>query len=255
MFLVLSPVKAVVFIIVQQALSGLYLGSSFAPTTSAMPVLAADDQSDFLRRHACGRGMDGKEDVELRAEAGNAQEPASWARARSAARRHRTARHHARCPSNGGAAVSRHLIRDRPVTSRLAAGGAGQGLPADSNDATSGPSAERGDDMGALGPGGEAQPGKAAGVRVPHRPSGRCPVNLRSQSAQPASRSRSPQPAARTCRAGHHAIRDARSPTDAWAAPALPPPLGCGCPPNRRPAPAIGGRPFISSGGAPSPCG
>ena len=31
---------------------------------------------------------------------------------------------------------------------------------------------ERGDDMGALGPGGEAQPGKAAGVRVPHRPSG-----------------------------------------------------------------------------------
>jgi hypothetical protein len=125
---VLSPVKAVVFIIVQQGLSGLYLGCSFAPTTRAMPVLAADDQRHFLRRHACGRGMDGKEDVELRAEAGNSQEPASWARARSAARRHQAGRHHARCPSNGGAAVSRHLIRDRPVTSRLAAGGAGQGV-------------------------------------------------------------------------------------------------------------------------------
>jgi hypothetical protein len=61
---VLSPVKAVVFIIVQQGLSGLYLGCSFAPTTRAMPVLAADDQRHFLRRHACGRGMDGKEDVE-----------------------------------------------------------------------------------------------------------------------------------------------------------------------------------------------
>jgi len=127
-FLVLSPVKAVVCLIVQQGLSGLYLGCSFAPTTRAMPVLAADDQRHFLRRHACGRGMDGKEDVELRAEAGNSQEPASWARARSAARRHQAGRHHARCPSNGGAAVSRHLIRDRPVTSRLAAGGAGQGV-------------------------------------------------------------------------------------------------------------------------------
>ncbi len=49
-FLVLSPVKAVVFILVQQGLFGLYLGSSFAPNHKGMPILGADDQSDFLRR-------------------------------------------------------------------------------------------------------------------------------------------------------------------------------------------------------------
>ncbi len=48
--LVLSPVKAAVFIVVQQAVFGLYLGCSFAPNHKGMPVLAADDQSDFLRR-------------------------------------------------------------------------------------------------------------------------------------------------------------------------------------------------------------
>ncbi len=49
-FLVLSPVKAVVFILVQQGLFGLYLGSSFAPNHKGMPVLDAADRSDFLRR-------------------------------------------------------------------------------------------------------------------------------------------------------------------------------------------------------------
>jgi fatty acid desaturase len=49
-FLVLSPVKAVVFIVVQQGLFGLYLGSSFAPNHKGMPILEADDQTDFLRR-------------------------------------------------------------------------------------------------------------------------------------------------------------------------------------------------------------
>jgi fatty acid desaturase len=48
--LVLSPVKAAVFIVVQQALFGLYLGCSFAPNHKGMPILAADDQTDFLRR-------------------------------------------------------------------------------------------------------------------------------------------------------------------------------------------------------------
>ena len=48
--LVLSPVKAVVFIVVQQALLGLYLGRSFAPNHKGMPMLTADDQTDFLRR-------------------------------------------------------------------------------------------------------------------------------------------------------------------------------------------------------------
>ena len=50
LFLVLSPVKAVVFAVVQQGLFGLYLGCSFAPNHKGMPVLAADDHSDFLRR-------------------------------------------------------------------------------------------------------------------------------------------------------------------------------------------------------------
>jgi fatty acid desaturase len=49
-FLVLSPVKAVVFMIVQQGLFGLYLGCSFAPNHKGMPVLDAADRSDFLRR-------------------------------------------------------------------------------------------------------------------------------------------------------------------------------------------------------------
>lgn len=50
MLLVLSPLKALVFIVVQQALFGLYLGCSFAPNHKGMPMLAADDQTDFLRR-------------------------------------------------------------------------------------------------------------------------------------------------------------------------------------------------------------
>jgi fatty acid desaturase len=49
-FLVLSPVKAVTFILVQQGLFGLYLGASFAPNHKGMPILDAADQSDFLRR-------------------------------------------------------------------------------------------------------------------------------------------------------------------------------------------------------------
>jgi fatty acid desaturase len=48
--LVLSPVRAVVFIVVQQGLFGLYLGCSFAPNHKGMPILAADDRTDFLRR-------------------------------------------------------------------------------------------------------------------------------------------------------------------------------------------------------------
>jgi fatty acid desaturase len=49
-FVVLSPVKAVVFIIVQQGLFGLYLGCSFAPNHKGMPILDAADRTDFLRR-------------------------------------------------------------------------------------------------------------------------------------------------------------------------------------------------------------
>ena len=49
-FLVLSPVKAVVFILVQQGLFGFYLGCSFAPNHKGMPVLAAGDKVGFLHR-------------------------------------------------------------------------------------------------------------------------------------------------------------------------------------------------------------
>ena len=49
-FLVLSPLKAVVFIVIQQALFGLYLGLSFAPNHKGMPMLSSDDEMDFLRR-------------------------------------------------------------------------------------------------------------------------------------------------------------------------------------------------------------
>jgi fatty acid desaturase len=48
--LVLPPVKAIAFVAVQQALFGLYLGCSFAPNHKGMPMLAADDKTDFLRR-------------------------------------------------------------------------------------------------------------------------------------------------------------------------------------------------------------
>ncbi len=48
--LVLPPVKAAAFILVQQALFGFYLGCSFAPNHKGMPMLAADDQTDFLHR-------------------------------------------------------------------------------------------------------------------------------------------------------------------------------------------------------------
>jgi len=51
-FLVLSPARAVVFMVVQQGLFGLYLGCSFAPNHKGMPILDADDRCDFLRRQA-----------------------------------------------------------------------------------------------------------------------------------------------------------------------------------------------------------
>jgi fatty acid desaturase len=48
--LVLSPVRAIVFILVQQGLLGLYLGCSFAPNHKGMPILDAADRTDFLSR-------------------------------------------------------------------------------------------------------------------------------------------------------------------------------------------------------------
>ena len=48
--LVLPPVKAVVFIAVQQGLFGLYLGCSFAPNHKGMPVLSPADRTGYLHR-------------------------------------------------------------------------------------------------------------------------------------------------------------------------------------------------------------
>ena len=48
--LVLSPLQAVAFVVVQQGLFGLYLGCSFAPNHKGMPTLTDAEQLDFLRR-------------------------------------------------------------------------------------------------------------------------------------------------------------------------------------------------------------
>ncbi len=46
---VLSPAKAVLFVLVHQGLFGLYMGCAFAPNHKGMPILARDG-TDFLRR-------------------------------------------------------------------------------------------------------------------------------------------------------------------------------------------------------------
>ncbi len=48
--LVLSPMKAFVFIIVQQAVFSVYLGCSFAPNHKGMPVVRGDAEMDFASR-------------------------------------------------------------------------------------------------------------------------------------------------------------------------------------------------------------
>jgi fatty acid desaturase len=50
LLLVLSPVKALVFVIVHQGLFGVYLGCTFAPNHKGMPTLTGEDRPDFLRR-------------------------------------------------------------------------------------------------------------------------------------------------------------------------------------------------------------
>jgi len=47
---VLTPLQALAFVVVQQGLFGLYLGCSFAPNHKGMPTLTQADQLDFLRR-------------------------------------------------------------------------------------------------------------------------------------------------------------------------------------------------------------
>jgi fatty acid desaturase len=47
---VLSPLKALAFVAVQQGIFSLYLGCSFAPNHKGMPVIEADTQMSFARR-------------------------------------------------------------------------------------------------------------------------------------------------------------------------------------------------------------
>ena len=49
-FLVLSPVQAVAFLLIQQGVFGVYLGCSFAPNHKGMTVFGEDEKVDFLRR-------------------------------------------------------------------------------------------------------------------------------------------------------------------------------------------------------------
>ena len=50
LFVFLSPWQALAFLAVQQGLFGLYMGASFAPNHKGMPILSADDRSDYLHR-------------------------------------------------------------------------------------------------------------------------------------------------------------------------------------------------------------
>jgi fatty acid desaturase len=49
-FWVLSPLRALAFVAVQQGLFGLYLGCTFAPNHKGVPVLVDDSELGFLRR-------------------------------------------------------------------------------------------------------------------------------------------------------------------------------------------------------------
>jgi fatty acid desaturase len=49
-FFILSPLRAVVFLVVQQGLFGFYLGCAFAPNHKGMPMPAPGETLDFLRR-------------------------------------------------------------------------------------------------------------------------------------------------------------------------------------------------------------
>ena len=50
LLLTMSPLKALAFLVVHQALFGIYLGCSFAPNHKGMRMLSKDEEMDFLRR-------------------------------------------------------------------------------------------------------------------------------------------------------------------------------------------------------------
>ncbi len=50
LLMVMAPAKVVIFLVVQTAVFGFFLGAAFAPNHKGMPVLARDATVDFLRR-------------------------------------------------------------------------------------------------------------------------------------------------------------------------------------------------------------
>ena len=59
-FLVLSPLKGVVFIVLHQGLWGVYMGLAFAPNHKGMPTTTGEHEWDFLRKQVLtSRNVDG----------------------------------------------------------------------------------------------------------------------------------------------------------------------------------------------------
>jgi fatty acid desaturase len=56
---VLPPVKALVFVLAQQALFGLYMGCAFAPNHKGMPILTRDEPDFLLRQVLTARNIRG----------------------------------------------------------------------------------------------------------------------------------------------------------------------------------------------------
>ena len=60
-FLILSPLRAVAFIVISQSLFGFYLGASFVTNHVGMPTMAATDDLGFLRRQVLtSRNLSGR---------------------------------------------------------------------------------------------------------------------------------------------------------------------------------------------------
>ena len=63
---VLSPARALMFLVIQQGVFGLYMGCSFAPNHKGMPTLAPDNQLDYLRRQVLtSRNVRGSRVIDL----------------------------------------------------------------------------------------------------------------------------------------------------------------------------------------------
>ena len=138
----------------------------------AGPVPAAAPAPPEGRRRSLSRPVTAAstvgEDTGLPTQAGDAQEPGDRG---AGAARQETPGSPARRPARISTArplASRQLTRDRPGTSRPTAGGAIAGIAAGQGRSDAGFATERGDGMGALGPGGRTRAGKDAGVRVHH---------------------------------------------------------------------------------------